>query len=78
MNEEQRVICIENDITLPIKDQLIVGKEYLVRHKMYDDTCTLISHFYIKCESGFHRYYKIGMFVTLEEYREKKLNELGI
>lgn len=78
MNENQRVICIENDITLSIREQLIVGKEYLVLHKMYDDTCTFISNFYIKGEYGFHRYYKIGMFMTLEEYREKKLNELGI
>jgi hypothetical protein len=73
-----KVICIESDNSLPIKNQLIVGKEYSVHHKRYDDTCTVISDFYIKGEYGFHRYYKISMFVTLEEYREKKLNELGI
>lgn len=60
-----KLICISNKYT-----QLIIGKEY---------ECTKETDFYyvVKVnnrEGIFDKYY----FITIDEYRNQKLNELGI
>lgn len=63
---KMKLICISNKYT-----QLIIGKEY---------ECTNETEFYYvvkinnNCEGLFEKYY----FITMKEYRNQKLRELGI
>ena len=63
-----KVICINN---VGYEPRLTVGKEYEIIK-------TFQNFIYILNDDERKMFYKASLFVTVEEYRDKKLNELGI
>jgi hypothetical protein len=73
-----KVICISNKLKYT---GITIGKEY----EIIPELLSQISDFYINDDiyhirnnNGFDFYYPKEYFITIEEYRDKKLNELGI
>ena len=59
------------------KDHLIIGKAYEVITTDID-VKTGIEYFYIENEVGIPYFYSSTRFYTLDEYRDIKLNDIGI
>lgn len=70
-----KVICVDNKIIgydyKKIFLPLTIGKTYEYAHE-YEYS------YIIKDDSGLGRYYQKYFFITLEEYRNKRLKEIGI
>ena len=68
-----KIVCVDDKLkgyTKPTKISLTIGKVYETKGgppAMYEVTC----------DDGVVRDYSISRFVTLEEWREEKLNILG-
>jgi hypothetical protein len=59
------------------KDHLIIGKAYEVVTSDID-VKSGIEYYLIENETGIPYYYSSTRFMTLDEYRESKLNDIGI
>lgn len=76
-----RVICVNNidyinyhDDKVITKFDLTIGKEYDAYIAIYESD----SYYVVKNDSGTKDPYPLTFFMTLEEYRNKKLGEIGI
>lgn len=68
----ETVVCITN---INFEETLIVGNKYLIT-----DTTSGREIFYYRVRNSLDElgYYNSEFFITLKEYREKQLNDLGI
>jgi hypothetical protein len=72
-----KVICVNNIIPVDNEDisiPLTIGKEYDICFVTY---CRPI-HYTIVDDAGNKHLYQKDFFITLEEYRNKRLKEIGI
>jgi hypothetical protein len=69
-----KVICIKND-DLWLNHELTMGKEYEYSSE-FEFTGT--KYILVRTDDGKMRSCPMEIFITLEEYRDKKLEELGI
>ncbi len=78
------VICIDSSIDSYFKVEdvkVTVGKVYsmdMIINKDKDNVQLDSALFWIKDDIGHHHLVKFGHFMTIEDYRDKQLNELGI
>ncbi len=73
----EKVICIKNtdkicQILHYLDDNLTIGKEYDAEY------ITEYQKYLILNDKNSYIYYPIEWFITVEEYRDKRLKELGI
>lgn len=66
-----KIVCIKSDRN----NKVTVDKVYNV---MYVNEVLSVNNYYIENDSGDKCLYDKRMFITLEEFREKRLSELGI
>ena len=66
-----KIVCIKSDRN----NKVTVGKVYNV---IYVNEVLSVNNYYIENDSGDKSLYDKRMFITLEEFREKRLSELGI
>jgi hypothetical protein len=86
----ETVVCIANNTNFVLdenshtyklfefKDEIlpiIVGKQYIIEDTTYGRE---IFYYRVRNSLGELAYYNSDFFVTLKEYREKQLNDLGI
>jgi len=68
-----KVVCIKNFKSQALQYELTYGKVYEVQSK--PEWADKDSHF-IMCDRGYISSYRKECFVTIEEWREKKLNKV--
>ena len=68
----ETVVCIKSMHKNGLKNGLKKGKAYEV--DKHSDENWLI----VKCDDGIQRLFTKDVFQSISEYREKRLNELGI
>ena len=66
-----KVVCIKSDRN----NKVTVDKVYNV---IYVNEVLSVNNYYIEDDLGYKSLYDKRMFITLEEFREKRLSELGI
>ena len=73
-----KVVCIDNSTKPDLP--LTIGKIYDVLLLSIDEnpSSPVSIHYSICCDDGINRNFHKSRFITLEEWRERKLNELGI
>lgn len=73
-----KVVCV-NNISKSLFDEGFV-KTDLIIGKIYEVEKTGLDYYEIKTDDPevYAAFYKIDMFKTLDEFRDDKLNELGI
>ena len=69
-----KVVCIKNGMEKNA-DKLTIGKTYLT---IIIDNSSKIKRYAISNDAGVNWWYNQNLFNTIDEIREKKLNELGI
>ena len=57
---------------------VFIGKDtlFMTVGKIYEINDTYKNYYYIKDDSGIMRYHIISEFITLDKYRNNKINEL--
>lgn len=65
-------------INTSVETYLTRGKWYETESLFQNDTIPPIKYVIVKNNYGQHRRYKAEYFMTLEQVRDNKLNELGI
>ena len=73
-----KIICIDNNLKRSNGSSFKMLKLNLTIGKVYESTGGSPAMWSITCDDGVIREYSAGRFVTLEEWREKQLKELGI
>jgi hypothetical protein len=75
MEVGDKVLCINDKNSIGLKSSSYTkGKWYVVLETGYDSN----HQFYIKSDSGLHPAVERKNFMTLDEYRNNKLKEIGI
>lgn len=72
---DSKVVCIKKYLSQGLQHELTYGKTYIV-----DKTRSImgLDIYYIINDRGYKEYYPHSDFVSLEEWRSLKINELGI
>jgi hypothetical protein len=80
-----KIVCIDNELkrssglAKPIKlTHLTIGKVYESPTGGLPGMWSIIGRVAITCDDGIVRDYSTTRFIALEEWRERKLGELGI
>lgn len=68
-----KVVCV-NEFNMGFLDEILC----LTKGKEYD--CVLVegNYYLILLDNGYTRWFEKGLFLTLEEYRNRRLEEIGI
>jgi len=69
-----KVVCIKSMYKNGLKTGLKKGKTYEAEKQDHSDGNWLI----VKCDDGIQRLFTKDVFQSISEWREKRLNELGI
>ena len=69
-----KVVCIKSMYKNGLKTGLKKGKAYEAEKQDHSDGNWLI----VRCDDGIQRLFTKDVFQSISEWREKKLNELGI
>ena len=70
-----KVVCIKKYLSQGLQHELTYGKVYIVSKT---DSIMGLDIYYIINDRGYKEYYPYSDFVTMEEWREIKLNYLGV
>ncbi len=70
----ETVVCIKSMYKNGLKTGLKKGKVYEAEKQDHSDGNWLI----VKCDDGIQRLFTKDVFQSIREWREKRLNELGI
>lgn len=68
-----KIVCIKKFKSTNLKYELTYGKVYDTLPK---NPNTLVDDYKVVCDRGFLEYYSKNMFVTLEEWRQEKINQI--
>lgn len=69
-----RVICVNNEGFI----HLTLGKKYDAKLATVDVPSGQIIYYYVIDDAGCENIYSTKLFMTMGEYRNKKLEEIGI
>ena len=69
------LVCINSEDG---KLSLTIGKIYSVKIPTFDKKRALRNHYGVTDDRGVVAFYYKRNFITIEEYRERKLNQIGI
>jgi len=69
-----KIVCIKKFKSTNLMYELTYGKVYEVLPKSPNDP--LVDDYKIVCDRGFVEYYSKNIFVTLEEWRQEKINQI--
>lgn len=69
-----KVVCIKKYLSTSLQYELTYGKVYDTLPKQNNDP--LEDDYRIECDRGFVEYYSKDTFISLDEWREKQIDEI--
>lgn len=69
---KRKAICVNNNSDFVDEDYMTIGKEYYITDSEYD------GFVYVVCDDGVEELFEEDCFVSLDEYRMRRLEDLGI